>query len=146
MRVQNLKFFFQYRMNIDQTKMVLLIDDDPVNNIVNTRIIERYMAKQVIVYDEAGEAFRQLSQWPHAEFPEIIFLDINMPEMNGWDFLEAMQELPCHVLDKCRIVMLSSSIDTADIKKARTYTMVEDFISKPLTVDKLNRIAAELLR
>jgi CheY-like chemotaxis protein len=133
-------------MNIDQIKTVLLIDDDPVNNIVNTRIIERYMTTKVKVYDEAGEAFRQLSHWPDAEFPEIIFLDINMPEMNGWDFLEAMQVLPYHVWDKCRIVMLSSSIDSADIKKARTYPMVEDFISKPLTPDKLNRITAELLK
>jgi CheY-like chemotaxis protein len=100
---------------------------------------------QVIVYDDASEAVHQLSHWPHVEFPEIIFLDINMPEMNGWDFLEALQELPSHLSNKCRIVMLSSSIDTADIRKARTYAMVEDFISKPLTVDKLNRIAAELL-
>lgn len=126
--------------------MVLLIDDDPVNNVVNTRFIKKHFDLNVIVYDDACEAFKRLREWSLPEFPAIIFLDINMPEMDGWEFLEAFQTLPSQVREKCRVVMLTSSIDTADINKAKTYSVVQDFISKPLTIDKLACVTEELLK
>ncbi len=68
--------------------------------------------------------------------PDILFLDLNMPEINGWAFLEQIQDSGV----KFPIYILSSSIDIADIKKASKYNLVSDFISKPLTKDHLNKV------
>jgi CheY-like chemotaxis protein len=117
--------------------MILLIDDDPVNNMVNTRIIQKNTGLDVMVYDSARDALHHLSKSAPAEFPGLIFLDINMPDMDGWKFLEALHALPLELREECRIVMLTSSIDIHDIKKAKTYPFVQDFISKPLTRDEV---------
>jgi CheY-like chemotaxis protein len=144
MRAQYLKFIFHYQMNTVKTKKVLLIDDDPINNLLTTRIIERHMELNVTVYDDAGAALQWLTDLPADEFPAWIFLDVNMPEMDGWDFLDELNLLPGLVRDRCKIIMLTSSIDIDDINKAGTYATVHDFISKPLTTEKLDAIAAEM--
>lgn len=118
--------------------MILLIDDDPVNNLVNTRIIQRHFGFDPAVFDDAGKALQYLRSCLPTEFPELIFLDINMPEMNGWDFLDALQTLPMELQRECRVVMLSSSIDIHDFRKASSYSFVKDFISKPLTPESLD--------
>jgi CheY-like chemotaxis protein len=122
------------------SKNILLIDDDPVTNVINRRILEKYFSYKIVVYTNAYEALEQLKQWLFVEttlLPEIIFLDIDMPDMNGWEFLEELQTLPDTVLERCRVIILSSSIDFEDIERSKTYKVVRDFISKPLTTDKL---------
>lgn len=126
--------------------MILLIDDDPVNNIVNTRIIQKHTGVDVAVFDDAGKALQHLSKCTWDQFPELIFLDINMPEMDGWNFLERLYSLPVELREGCRVIMLTSSIDIHDIMRAKTFSFVQDFISKPLTPEKLNSIAVEFLR
>ncbi len=126
-----------------ETRRLLLIDDDPVTNVINSRIIRRHHALQVIVFTDAYEALHQLQEWATIqllEFPDIIFLDINMPQMDGWGFLNEFQKLPHHVHQKCRVIMLTSSIDYNDIRRSKTYSSVTDFISKPLTLDKLSAL------
>jgi CheY-like chemotaxis protein len=126
-----------------ENKRLLLIDDDPVTNVINRRIISRHLSLQAIVFTDPHEALDQLKEWSTAnsqEFPDVIFLDINMPQMDGWDFLNEFQRLPGHVHQKCRVIMLTSSIDLSDIKRSKTYSSVTDFISKPLTLDKLSAL------
>lgn len=129
-------------MKTQENRLILLIDDDPVTNIINTRIIKKYFTFNVIVFTDPQAALNQLKKWStlQAEFPDIIFLDINMPNMDGWDFLEAFQEFPANMRQKCQVIILSSSIDFYDVKKSRTYTAVKDFISKPLTPEKLRQL------
>jgi CheY-like chemotaxis protein len=122
--------------------MILLIDDDSVNNLVNTRIIRRHFGFDPTVFDEAERALQHLQTCDRTQFPELILLDINMPEMNGWDFLDALKTLPMELQHECRVIMLSSSIDVHDFKKASSYPFVQDFISKPLTAEALNVITA----
>lgn len=126
--------------------MILLIDDDPVNNIVNTRIIRKHTDLDVVVFDSVNSALNHLRKCPPDGFPELIFLDINMPDADGWSFLDSLHSLPDEVRQACRVVMLTSSIDIQDMKKASTYSYVLDFISKPLTAAKLNSITTEFLR
>jgi CheY-like chemotaxis protein len=121
-------------------KNIFLIDDDPITNIISTKIIKKSFAFNVTAFTNAAEALERLKEWSStegAEFPEIIFLDINMPHMDGWEFLEEFQKLPSRLLEKCGVVMLTSSIDINDIEKSKLYTSVREFISKPLTPDKL---------
>ncbi len=124
--------------------MILLIDDDPVNNLVNTRIIEKHTGSHVTAFDDAGKALHYLQACPKSKFPELIFLDINMPDISGWDFLNTLKTLPTELQQECRIVMLTSSIDIHDYKKASSYPFVQDFISKPLTSGALDGIMSVL--
>ena len=143
MRERSSRSIFLYRIHHTNVKMIFLIDDDPVNNLVNTRIIWKHSSLDVMAFDDAGKALQHLRTCSKAEFPELILLDINMPEINGWDFLNALHTLPQELQEECRVVMLSSSIDIHDFKRARSFPFVQDFISKPLTAEALNVITAE---
>ena len=128
-----------------QIRSILLIDDDPITNMINTKIIEKGLDLdyKVVAFTNPYEAIQQLQQWSASaedEFPGILFLDINMPQMDGWEFLEEFQKLPASALEKCSVVMLSSSIDRDDIERSRTYKVVREFISKPLTADILKAL------
>lgn len=123
---------------------VLLVDDDPISNIINEKIIQTSKCSMSVKsYLNASEALDYLKQRLHADltkFPDVIFLDINMPEMNGWEFFEELNKFPDFILKECKVFMLSSSIDDDDIEKAKTYKMVYDFISKPLTVNMVETL------
>lgn len=121
-------------------KGIMLIDDDAVTNMLNTKIIKMNFNFDVRDYANAQVALEQLKQCCQS-FPEklpfIIFLDINMPIMDGWEFLEEFQKLPKEAREKSKVIMLTSSIDVEDIEKAKTFPVVSNFVSKPLTPQKL---------
>jgi CheY-like chemotaxis protein len=128
-------------MNINK---VLLIDDDRIFNFLNKKIIEfSNFAPDVSCYTDPKEALKELNLFAVSNvnnFPDIIFLDINMHDMDGWEFLDEFEKLPESSKQKCRVFMLSSSIDPSDIEKAKTYSSVTDFISKPLSEEVLHLI------
>jgi CheY-like chemotaxis protein len=123
-----------------QHKDILLIDDDPVSNLINKRIIENQFGCNTIIFTNAEEALNQLKTWLTDQndlLPPVIFLDIDMPHMTGWEFLDELHKLPDEFLEKCRVIILTSSIDFEDINKSKSYKVVRDFISKPLTPARL---------
>lgn len=122
-------------------KTVLLIDDDQINNFVCENIITtENFAQEVISYEWAEEALNFLKECAESEpekFPGLIFLDVNMPGMDGWTFLEEYEKLPEGITGKCCLFMLSSAVDRKDIICAKSHTMVKDFFSKPLSPEIL---------
>jgi len=122
----------------------LLIDNDALINMMNAKLIEgSKIATNVNVVTNAKEALRILKKMDLLnlpEFPEIIFLDIDMPVMSGWQFLKEVEKIPLIVLNKYRIILLGSSLDLFQIKKAKSNTMVNDYIPKPLTMKSLQML------
>jgi CheY-like chemotaxis protein len=115
---------------------IWLIDDDNITNMLNRYFLEEhYPALEIQSFIYASKALEELQN--SANSPDFILLDINMPGMNGWEFLETLQhsELPPSTLPE--IYMLSSSLDPGDQAKARNSVLVKGFISKPLEVEKL---------
>ncbi|GAB4395838.1 MAG: response regulator [Microscillaceae bacterium] len=114
---------------------VLLIDDDPINNIVNQKLLKKFNPHlEITEFLNAKEALRFLED--SSTVPEVILLDINMPEMNGWEFLGAYQALRLN----CRLYLLTSSIAQEDMKRAKSFPEVVDFLVKPLDQHKIKRI------
>ncbi len=119
---------------MERKKRIMLVDDEPINNFITGKIIERFSDYRVEAYTSAREA---LSRLRSGESPEFIFLDINMPETNGWDFLDEYSTFPNDTLENSPVVMLTSSIDMKDVERSKTYRCVCDFISKPLNEHSL---------
>ncbi|EMS35097.1 response regulator, CheY-like [Mariniradius saccharolyticus AK6] len=119
---------------------ILLIDDDPINNLINKRLIAKLeIGNKIEEYLEAEKAIERIRQL-ESDKSILIFLDINMPVMNGWDFL--YQYLNQFEGRKDTIVVLSSSIDIQDKNKALGFSCVEGFIEKPLSPEKIKNVLA----
>jgi len=116
--------------------MIYLIDDDEIQNLINTRVISIVSdGIEVKAFTSAENALANLKSKQDG-LPDMIFLDMNMPKMNGWDFLDAYESEE----NKVKVYMLSSSINNKDIQKSETYDIVNGFICKPLVVEKLAEI------
>jgi CheY-like chemotaxis protein len=123
---------------------VLLVDDDEINNFISIKLIKKALLNTEIMACLNGKyAIEQLSDIQRKDpekLPDYILLDINMPIMNGWEFLDEYKRLNLDPLGKSKIYIISSSVFSNDINKARSYPLVKDFISKPLNVEKIKEL------
>ncbi|MCB1148445.1 MAG: response regulator, partial [Leptospiraceae bacterium] len=114
-------------------KRVWFIDDDEINNMLSIRMLGRISPdSNATTYLSAEDALEAILNKKES-FPDSIFLDINMPRMNGWEFLDELIVREINI----PVYMLTSSIDPRDQEKAGSYEMVKDFISKPLREERL---------
>jgi two-component SAPR family response regulator len=118
---------------------ILVVDDDKIYQLLCKQILRNaQVARNIESCLSAEEGIDLLKSGTH--LPELIFLDINMPGMNGWDFLEAFKRLDEKIRSRVKIVMLSSSVFAADKIKAGTYQEVTDYVVKPLTIQRAQEI------
>ncbi|MES1222507.1 MAG: response regulator [Bacteroidota bacterium] len=118
---------------------IMLVDDNSIDNFINKQLVESCgFASEVMVCQSAKEGLQHLMGGKN--LPQVIFLDINMPDMSGFEFLEAFQQLPEMIKHHCRIVMLSSSESFKDLNRANKSPYVRKFLNKPLTADILAAI------
>lgn len=121
-------------------KICLLIDDNYIDNFVTRRILESgHFAEQIIVRQSPAEAIESLREGTVK--PDVIFLDIRMPLMNGFEFLQEYDKLDEEV-KAAKIFMLSSSLDPTDIKRSGENKYITQFIHKPLTQKILEELSA----
>lgn len=125
-------------------KKVLIIDDDEINNFICIKNIKAIdFAEEASYYLRANEGLQELKKIAEenpADLPEVIFLDINMPAMNGWDFLKEYDELIEKADKDIHLFILSSSIYRKDLDMAGSHDKVTDYILKPLNKQKLQDI------
>ncbi len=124
-------------------KFVILVDDNEIFNITHQKVIElNQFSEKTLVFQSGQEAldYLKLNEKNIEELPEIIFLDINMPIMDGFQFLEIFEKYDELVRSRCRIIMLSSSISPKDIDRAASSIYVKKYFNKPLTARYLNAI------
>ncbi len=126
-----------------QYELVMLIDEDPIDNLINQKIIEsNNFSEKVQVHQTGTEALDYLrsKEATPADLPDLIFLDINMPIMDGFQFLEEFEKLGKAAHEKCKIIMLSSSISPRDIDRAASNRFVKKYLNKPLNARYLQAI------
>ena len=121
------------------------IDDDHINNFLTERVLqEAGIPMTTRSYLSAEDALEDMVQTSREELPDIVFLDLNMPMMNGWQFLDALEPHKDKVLGKSHIYILTSSLDTSDVSKSEEYDLVNGFIHKPLTVEDVQVVLDEM--
>jgi CheY-like chemotaxis protein len=124
---------------MNKVELAYIIDDDEIIIYLTDKLLKKVdFANKVETFFDAESALKALNfaKQQGENIPDVILFDLNMPVMNGWDFIEEFQKLkldiPCFVF--------TSSIDPSDKQRSYQYTEIRDFITKPLTVQKLDKI------
>jgi CheY-like chemotaxis protein len=124
-------------------KKIYFVDDDPVFVFISKKILKEEKFSEAIVELENGkkaiEALIDTDETDDA-LPSVIFLDLSMPIMSGWEFLDSFQAAPIKNKDKIKIIVMSSSINPLEIDMIKNYSVVHDYIVKPITPADLNKI------
>jgi CheY-like chemotaxis protein len=133
--------------NASKYPSVMLIDDNEIDNFINQKMIEGCgFSTNVYVHTSGKSALEFYQNLLRAEnipadlFPKVIFLDINMPMMDGFQFLEEFRKLATSPHGPVKIIMLTTSINPIDIEKANAGKLVSKFLNKPLTQMHLDSI------
>lgn len=120
---------------------VLVVDDSETEQLMIKQVIDSSdFCTKLSTYSSAKRTLDFLTTTPAEQLPEIIFLDIVMPEMDGFAFLSEYEKLPELVHKKCKIVLLSSSDSFKDLNRANKNRFVRRFLNKPLTNSMLQAI------
>ena len=130
-------------MQAKKYRSVMLIDDNEIDNLINQKMVEAASITQHI-YIHTGarsaiEFLRNIEKLDVSDqvLPDVIFLDIDMPLMDGFQFLDEFEKLMTSTKNKCRIVMLTSSINPQDFNRSKKYGNVKNYLNKPLTHESI---------
>ena len=122
----------------------IVVDDDPMNNLICKYTIHRYNSgAEIQIFTDPGKALEMIEETfdkSTENLDTVLFLDINMPTMSGWEFLDEFENFAKKIQKQFSIYILSSSIDASDKDKANVNSLVKGYISKPLSLDLMNEI------
>ncbi|TAG57745.1 MAG: response regulator [Cytophagales bacterium] len=125
----------------------MLIDDNEIDNLINQKMIESInMTENIFIHSGAKSALEYLKNIEKIKIgaenflPELIFLDIDMPLMDGFQFIDEFDKLSDTTKLYCKIVLLTSSLDPKDISKSKKNTQILKYMNKPLSQDNLKKL------
>lgn len=126
-------------------KLSCIIDDDDVYiNLIKKIIDVKKLSEGLLVFKNGQEAldyFKPIMEnISEEDFPEIILLDLNMPVMDGWKFLNEFTQIKRHSKIKTTLYIVSSSINPYDVAKAKSYSLVTDYLIKPVKLDQFEAL------
>ena len=127
-------------------KSILLIDDEDINLFILQNLLRLSGIDAEIVFfntSRKGIGYLQELIDRNEKFPDLILLDIEMPVMNGWGFLDIYKQFDKTYTYDCKVIIFTTSIIEQDMLKAKSYDEVEDFINKPMTLEMLRAIQQE---
>lgn len=123
--------------------LIALVDDDKVFQLIASRSIKATNFQgRILQFNNGGEAIDYLEKNADnpPEIPDVVFLDINMPVMDGWGFLEDYFHLKPRIQKSIRIYMVSSSVDPRDIARAESFDVIREYVSKPISQKKFSEL------
>ncbi|MBA4276149.1 response regulator [Flavobacterium sp.] len=126
-------------------KIIWIIDDDAIYQKIINKLIEKSgVISSHASFTNGNEAINSLKKALNENdiLPDIILLDINMPVMDGWEFMEEIKTIKSKINKRIIIYMVSSSIAPSDKNKSRTFTEIHDYIPKPISVDDIIAIVS----
>jgi CheY-like chemotaxis protein len=121
-------------------KKIILVDDDETSNFLNNLLIRQLnIFEKVEIVKNGKEALHIVNSYQEIDLPEVILLDINMPVMDGFEFLEEFYKLKKLNSTKTKVIILTSSDSNKDLERAKSFN-IAGYINKPLTKEKLEKI------
>ena len=127
---------------IQKLRNVVLVDDNETTSFLNNRLLNRLeVAEHISTFTKAEQAYQQLwgKQGSTDPAPDLVFVDLKMPGMDGFEFLRLYSSLPAEVRQKTVMAVLTTSMHAADTARVANYEGVE-YLAKPLTEEKMHKL------
>ncbi|GGH23778.1 response regulator [Sphingobacterium alkalisoli] len=132
-----------------QTYAIMLVDDDPIFCHLFTKLLEHYpnALLKTSVFKNGEEALQYFRMHQHEQIslPDVIFVDINMPIISGWELMDFLQSESMELIQKIPIYILSSSISLSDKHKINDYSFINDYLTKPIFKKELFEVIDKCL-
>ncbi|WP_431242629.1 response regulator [Flavobacterium sp. P21] len=133
-------------------EQILCIDDDPITLMLCKKVISKsQICHEIITAQNGEEALHHFNTLKYTnnknkdnKKPELILLDLNMPVMGGWEFLDHFTSADYKEFNTANVIVLSSTIDPEDLAKAKKYPIIIDFLSKPITQPMLEYLKKKI--